>query len=86
MKININDKEYYSDDFNEEQLALLQQITSHAQQMAPFEFALSCMQAVQQGLSSQLAVSLEPKMDQGDTAGEEPKPTRKKRSTTKKTS
>lgn len=79
MKININDKEYYSDDFNEEQLALLQQITSHTQQMAPFEFALSCMQAVQQGFSSQLAASLEPPVQD-----EEPKTTRKRKPPAKK--
>lgn len=79
MKVNINDKEYYSDDFNEEQLALLQQITSHTQQMAPFEFALGCMQAVQQGFSNQLAASLEP-----PTQDEEPKATRKRKPPAKK--
>lgn len=78
MKININDKEYYSDDFNEEQLALLQQITAHAQQMAPFEFALSCMQAVQQGFTSQLAASLETEEEP------EPKPKPKRKAATKK--
>ena len=82
MKITINDKEYYSDDFNEEQMALLNQITAHQQQMAPFEFALSCMQAVQQGFTTQLAASLE--AEEEPEPEEKPKPKPKRKTTAKK--
>lgn len=79
MKVTINDKDYYSDDFTPDQLQLFNQIQTQQQFILPFQHALESMQAVLQGYTAQLAASLEEPVEE-----EKPKPEPKRKPRAKK--
>jgi hypothetical protein len=68
-KLTINDKEYYTDDFNEEQLAMQQEISLAQSEIHRMDYLTKVLQArcsILAGMIVEIAENEEPDVEESD--------------------
>jgi hypothetical protein len=68
-KLTINDKEYYTDDFNEEQLAMQQEISLAQSEINRMDYLTKVLQArcnILAGMIVEIAENEEPDVEESD--------------------